>query len=302
MLALSSNGVSTGLWHGGGGVYDERTMRVVSGLTTASGPVPHLTNLGPAPHLRNPGPIGVGDPNIIGDPNQVGDPNIIPNGIGDPGLVPSGIGDPNIMPNGIGDPGIMPNGVGDPNIMPNGIGDPGIVPSGIGDPNLSVALNPQPFPPAPGDGVALNPQPFPPSPGRNPGPSQIGWKNPGPTQIGWKNPGPISFTTKAVDAFIWFNPMGSMETFGKVGGGGGYYNPNISKAFDIKEWSFDVENPTTIGSATSGAGGGKAEFAEFSLTEGRHALPTETVSFVYGKLGVRYFPQKKPSACLWCPQ
>jgi hypothetical protein len=31
-------------------------------------------------------------------------------------------------------------------------------------PGSSVALNPQPFPPAPGEWVGLNPQPFPPSP------------------------------------------------------------------------------------------------------------------------------------------
>lgn len=97
MLALTSNGISTGLWHDGGSVYDERTMRAVSGLATHSGP--GLTH--------------------IGDPNLVGDPNI------------------------------------------------------IGDPNVSVALNPQPFPPAPGDGVALNPQPFPPAPGTT-GISEIG--------------------------------------------------------------------------------------------------------------------------------
>jgi hypothetical protein len=35
----------------------------------------------------------------------------------------------------------------------------------------------------------------------------------------------------------------------KVKGGAG--------AFEIKDWSFGVENPTTIGSATSGAGVGK---------------------------------------------
>jgi len=33
---------------------------------------------------------------------------------------------------------------------PNQIGDPNIMPNQVGDPNISVALNPQPFPPAPG--------------------------------------------------------------------------------------------------------------------------------------------------------
>jgi type VI secretion system secreted protein Hcp len=36
-------------------------------------------------------------------------------------------------------------------------------------------------------------------------------------------------------------------------------------AFEIKDWSFSVENPTTIGSATSGAGSGKAKFNEFTI-------------------------------------
>ena len=146
MLPLGSNTISTGLWHDGGGIYDERTMRVVSGLATASGPQPHLSQ---------PGPIS--DPNIIGDP----------------GL----------------------------------IGDPGIIPNTIGDPNISVALNPQPFPPAPGDGVALNPQPFPPAPGgagwTQPGPVQTGWINPGPIQTGWTQPGPVQTG--------WVNP-GPVQT------------------------------------------------------------------------------------------
>ncbi len=37
MMALATNGVSTGLWHAGGDVYDERTMRVVSGNAVNSG-------------------------------------------------------------------------------------------------------------------------------------------------------------------------------------------------------------------------------------------------------------------------
>ncbi len=38
-------------------------------------------------------------------------------------------------------------------------------------------------------------------------------------------------------------------------------------AFEIKDWSFGVENPTTIGSATGGAGSGKAKFNEFTITK-----------------------------------
>ncbi len=38
-------------------------------------------------------------------------------------------------------------------------------------------------------------------------------------------------------------------------------------AFEIKDFTFSVENPTTIGSATSGAGGGKTKFNEFTITK-----------------------------------
>jgi type VI secretion system Hcp family effector len=38
-------------------------------------------------------------------------------------------------------------------------------------------------------------------------------------------------------------------------------------AFEIDDFSFAVENSSTIGRATSGAGGGKAEFHEFTITK-----------------------------------
>jgi type VI secretion system secreted protein Hcp len=38
-------------------------------------------------------------------------------------------------------------------------------------------------------------------------------------------------------------------------------------AFEITDWSFGVENPTTIGSATGGAGAGKVKFDEFKITK-----------------------------------
>ena len=38
-------------------------------------------------------------------------------------------------------------------------------------------------------------------------------------------------------------------------------------SFEIKDFSFGVEHPTTIGSATGGAGSGKAEFQEFTITK-----------------------------------
>jgi type VI secretion system secreted protein Hcp len=66
----------------------------------------------------------------------------------------------------------------------------------------------------------------------------------------------------AVDAFIWFEEPGVGhpivgETTDK------YYNPK--KAFEIKDFSFGVENPTTIGSGTGGAGAGKIKFNEFTI-------------------------------------
>jgi type VI secretion system secreted protein Hcp len=159
----------------------------------------------------------------------------------------------------------------------------------------------------------------------------------------------------AVDAFIWFEKAGSMaDVFGetlddqyKKGGKG----PAAAfGAFEIKDFSFGVENPTTIGSATGGAGAGKIKFNEFTIkkttdtaspaffknccagahyktvtidmrkaggdpnTTGKAFLrftfemvfttkidwsgpgdegPEESITFVYGKLGVVYWPQGK---------
>jgi type VI secretion system secreted protein Hcp len=39
------------------------------------------------------------------------------------------------------------------------------------------------------------------------------------------------------------------------------------QAIDVESYSWSVENPTTIGSATSGAGAGKAKFNEFTITK-----------------------------------
>jgi type VI secretion system Hcp family effector len=77
----------------------------------------------------------------------------------------------------------------------------------------------------------------------------------------------------AVDTFIVFDeePASGMppvcgetkdDYFKKDGQGGG---PN--GAFEIKEFNFDVENPATVGSGTSGAGGGKAKFNDFNITK-----------------------------------
>jgi type VI secretion system secreted protein Hcp len=62
----------------------------------------------------------------------------------------------------------------------------------------------------------------------------------------------------AVDAFIWFNHPSS--SVGEFAG-----EPSNKGAFEIKDFSFGVENPTTIGSATGGAGAGKVKFNEFVI-------------------------------------
>jgi type VI secretion system secreted protein Hcp len=61
-------------------------------------------------------------------------------------------------------------------------------------------------------------------------------------------------TLAAVDAFIWFE-----------GVAGNAKDAAHNGAFEIRDVSFGVENPTTIGSATSGAGAGKVKFNEFTI-------------------------------------
>src|SRR5215510_12248864 len=155
----------------------------------------------------------------------------------------------------------------------------------------------------------------------------------------------------AVDAFIWFEKPGAGaaklpegETLDKT------YSKK--KAFEIKDFSFGVENPTTIGSATGGAGAGKIKFNEFTIkkttdkasplffknccmgahyqtviiamrkagrnaaTSGKEFLrfkfetvfttkidwsgpgdegPEESITFVFGKLGIKVTPQESGS-------
>ena len=77
----------------------------------------------------------------------------------------------------------------------------------------------------------------------------------------------------AIDTFIWFvqqsgmqAPVGETQDAAfKAGGAGLDGDPN--PAFELKDWSFKVSNKSTIGSATGGAGGGKAEFGEFTVSK-----------------------------------
>src|SRR6266851_1131438 len=68
----------------------------------------------------------------------------------------------------------------------------------------------------------------------------------------------------AVDAFIFF---AKPEVGDKVDGEtlDQTYSKTDGKSFEIKDFSFGVENPTTIGSATGGAGAGKIKFNEFTI-------------------------------------
>jgi len=51
----------------------------------------------------------------------------------------------------------------------------------------------------------------------------------------------------------------SVEVFGET------QDKEFVNALEIKEFSFGVENPTTIGSMSAGAGAGKAKFNEFNV-------------------------------------
>lgn len=150
----------------------------------------------------------------------------------------------------------------------------------------------------------------------------------------------------AVDAFIWFEEPASGK---KAEGETQDQMYSANKAFEIKDFSFGIENPTTGGSATGGFGAGKVKFNEFTIKKttdsaspafftncccGSHYpsvtiairksggsndagtqfllfkfstvfttkidwtgpgedAPEESITFVFGKLGINYFPQDK---------
>jgi type VI secretion system secreted protein Hcp len=54
------------------------------------------------------------------------------------------------------------------------------------------------------------------------------------------------------------------------------------KAFEIHDFDFSVENPTTIGSATGGAGAGKIKFNEFTI---KKSADTASLPFFNNLLG-----------------
>jgi type VI secretion system secreted protein Hcp len=65
----------------------------------------------------------------------------------------------------------------------------------------------------------------------------------------------------AVDAFIRFEK--STTSMSDVNGES--MDPMFKSFFELKDFSFGVENVTVIGSTTSGAGGGKIQFNEFTI-------------------------------------
>jgi hypothetical protein len=85
-------------------------------------------------------------------------------------------------------------------------------------------------------------------------------------------------STKAIDAFIWFE-----DDITVANGGLGVGHRPKEGDFEIKDWSFEVVNPSTIGSATTGAGSGKAEFGEFTIGNGAN-------------------PASSSAPCVWCPR
>jgi len=146
-VQLGSGG---GLWTDGPGVYDERTLRDISGLVTSSGR-----------GGKSPGPIGR-DPGPSGSPGSFVELNPQP-------LPPGGL--VGRAPGPVGDPGSFVEL--NPQPFPPGT-FVGRNPGPSGDPGSFVELNPQPLPPGgmvgrapgpqgdPGSFVELNPQPLPP--------------------------------------------------------------------------------------------------------------------------------------------
>ncbi len=76
----------------------------------------------------------------------------------------------------------------------------------------------------------------------------------------------------AVDAYIWYKAAQNPSSLSPKGETTDAFFKDFF-AFELKDFSFSVENKTTIGSATGGAGGGKIEFKEFEIKK-----PTDSAS------------------------
>lgn len=70
----------------------------------------------------------------------------------------------------------------------------------------------------------------------------------------------------AMDSFLYF-PSAAKAAAGDIQVKGESQDPEYTgkNAIELQEFSFGMENSTTIGSATSGAGAGKAKFDDFTI-------------------------------------
>src|ERR1051326_2199238 len=89
----------------------------------------------------------------------------------------------------------------------------------------------------------------------------------------------------AVDAYIYFKTPDNFKQYAPEGETGDSYFKGF-KAFEIKEFSFDVEHAHTIGSATGGAGVGKIKFNEFTIK--KTTDKASTMFFLDCILGIHY--------------
>src|SRR5262249_40757702 len=114
---------------------------------------------------------------------------------------------------------------------------------------------PYPQPWSPSDGVALNPQPFPPSPAME-GMATAVRLDPDASSCG-----------RVKVQFSW-DRLGQIEASNgcETGLGGSPHRPK-PPGVSRNGFTFGVENPTTIGSATGGAGAGKIKFNEFTISK-----------------------------------
>jgi len=79
----------------------------------------------------------------------------------------------------------------------------------------------------------------------------------------------------AVDAFLYFKVPDKNKSYQPVGESTDQKFKDYL-AFEIKDFSINVEHGQTLGSATTGAGGGKVKFGEFTVKR-----PTDSASSIF---------------------
>jgi len=308
MLALTTNGVTTGLWHSSGGVYDERTMRMVSRLVTQAGAVEGEISSDAYSRIkvRFPWQQGGKNPGPGGDPGSLVELNPQP-------LPPGAMVALNPQPYPPGsmvslNPQPFPPGASvalNPQPFPPDPCFGSKAPGPTGDPGSLVELNPQPFPPAPGSSVALNPQPFPPAPGEwvglNPQPFPPSPYSPDAVAL---NPQPFP---PAPDAFF-MSAGGLQMEHGVVE----YWEGGLARsgASTHNRWDF-LDAPMTRPPAPRGVEGILITAAQGIPPSGYTGykgptpwVPTFTNPNPRELLGNDHFTSILPfhSPCFWCPQ